>query len=115
MCAVMLIVHASACRVLFHALQVRSEIAGALYKKLLREEVTSRRLDEATSPAQVCVERRNWQQFQNYKVSRNHVCILGPGKRDGGGELIDQAVLLLCIGERGGGQWRLRLCGRWRI
>jgi hypothetical protein len=33
--------------------EVRSDIAGALYKRLLREEVTSRRIDAASSPAQV--------------------------------------------------------------
>uniref|UniRef100_A0A383VE54 Uncharacterized protein n=1 Tax=Tetradesmus obliquus TaxID=3088 RepID=A0A383VE54_TETOB len=32
--------------------EVRSGIAGGLYKRLLREEVTSRRLDAAASPAQ---------------------------------------------------------------
>ena len=33
--------------------EIRSDVAGALYKRLLREEVTSRRIDEAASPAQV--------------------------------------------------------------
>ena len=33
--------------------EIRSDVAGALYKKLLREEVTSRRIDAAASPAQV--------------------------------------------------------------
>jgi hypothetical protein len=33
--------------------EVRGDIAGALYKRLLREEVTSRRIDAAASPAQV--------------------------------------------------------------
>jgi hypothetical protein len=36
------------------AAETRNEIAAALYKKLLREEVTSRRIDAAASPAQVC-------------------------------------------------------------
>ena len=34
---------------------IRSDVAGSLYKRLLREEVTSRRIDAAASPAQVCV------------------------------------------------------------
>lgn len=33
--------------------EVRGDVAGQLYKRLLREEVTSRRLDAAASPAQV--------------------------------------------------------------
>lgn len=32
---------------------IRSDVAGTLYKRLLREEVTSRRIDAAASPAQV--------------------------------------------------------------
>ncbi|WIA15162.1 hypothetical protein OEZ85_001848 [Tetradesmus obliquus] len=36
--------------------EVRSGIAGGLYKRLLREEVTSRRLDAAASPAQLLGE-----------------------------------------------------------
>eukprot|EP00879_Flechtneria_rotunda_P009976 GHRR01010432.1.p1 GENE.GHRR01010432.1~~GHRR01010432.1.p1 ORF type:complete len:735 (+),score=296.51 GHRR01010432.1:437-2641(+) len=36
--------------------EVRSDVAGALYKKLLREEVQSRRIDTAQSPAQVLGE-----------------------------------------------------------
>ncbi|KAF8060559.1 SULTR2 [Scenedesmus sp. PABB004] len=36
--------------------EVRSNIAGALYKRLLREAVTTRRIDEAASPAQVLGE-----------------------------------------------------------
>ncbi|KAF6255592.1 hypothetical protein COO60DRAFT_1641425 [Scenedesmus sp. NREL 46B-D3] len=36
--------------------EVRSGIAGTLYKRLLREEVTSRRIDAASSPAQLLGE-----------------------------------------------------------
>lgn len=32
---------------------VRSEVAAGLYRKLLKEEVTSRRIDSAASPAKV--------------------------------------------------------------
>lgn len=37
--------------------EIRSDVAGALYKKLLREEVTSRRIDAAASPAQASFGR----------------------------------------------------------
>eukprot|EP00878_Enallax_costatus_P008337 GHUV01008715.1.p1 GENE.GHUV01008715.1~~GHUV01008715.1.p1 ORF type:complete len:884 (+),score=360.27 GHUV01008715.1:261-2912(+) len=36
--------------------EIRSDVAGALYKRLLREAVTSRKIDEAPSPAQVLGE-----------------------------------------------------------
>jgi len=35
------------------AADIRGEVSAALYKKLLREEVTSKRIDAATSPAEV--------------------------------------------------------------
>ena len=35
---------------------MRDEVAAKLYKRLLREEVTSRRIDEASSPASVLQE-----------------------------------------------------------
>jgi len=35
------------------ASDIRSEIAAGLYRKLLKEEVASRRIDQATSPAKV--------------------------------------------------------------
>lgn len=36
------------------ASDTRSEVAASLYRRLLKEEVTSRRIDAAESPAKVC-------------------------------------------------------------
>jgi hypothetical protein len=38
------------------ASDIRSEVAAGLYRKLLKEEVASRRIDAASSPAQVLGE-----------------------------------------------------------
>lgn len=41
------------------AQQMRDEVAAKLYRRLLKEEVTSKRIDQAESPATVLEALRN--------------------------------------------------------
>ncbi len=47
---------------------IRSEVAAGLYRKLLKEEVTSRRIDQAESPAKVRFAGESWWRQQSVSV-----------------------------------------------